>query len=158
MNRRIVVRTKTDLPGCKALWKALYPKTWIVRRILWAVVAILTIPLWIWAPLRAAIFTVLLIALILLEFSRPRQMLKNATANGNEEAEIVFEADKIYLHGAHSEGTMDYGGFLHFKEDDRYYFLFIQKRTAYILPKRDFVEGNPEDFCEFLIDKNVKAA
>ena len=158
MDRRFVVRTKMDLAGCKAFWKALYPGTWILRRILWVFAAILTIPLWVWDPFRAGLLTVLLIVLILLELFRPRQMFKNATSNGNEDTEIVFEEDKIYLHGSHSEGTMTYAGFLKFKEDDRYYFLYIQKRTAYILPKKDFAEGDPEDFCEFLIDKNVKAA
>jgi len=156
MDRRFVVRAKVDLDCCRALWKAMQGKARIIRWILWLMMVAVIAQLWQLNRSHAVLFTVLFAVLIFRVLIQPRRMFKNVSSAGNEEAEYVFEEDCLHMRGAHSEGTADYGGFVKLLENKRYYFLFIRKNMAYVLPKSAFVEGDPAEFGAFLTEKCSK--
>lgn len=75
---------------------------------------------------------------------------------GVEEMRFCFEEAGMRVVDAVAEGVIRYDGFVKLLENRGYYFLFIEKRAAYVLPKADFVQGDPQKLGAFLEEKTGK--
>ncbi len=88
---------------------------------------------------------------VLLFFLRSRASLKKLIGNGEirfnaDETTIIAETDKI-------RNQIHYSAFCDFVFFKDTFYLFLDKKSALIIPKRCFLEGDPEEFRTFFSDK-----
>lgn len=86
----------------------------------------------------------------------PRFMGWRIWRNRNRKVEgttVAFCDDCVRMSSNLDEGTMQYNAFLRLTENSKYFFLFIQKHSAYMLPKDQFTQGDPADFGAFIAGK-----
>ena len=69
------------------------------------------------------------------------------------ESVLTFCDDCVRASSNLDEGTIQYDVFLRLAENDKYFFLFIQKYSAYVLPKDQFTQGDPAEFGAFIAGK-----
>lgn len=69
------------------------------------------------------------------------------------ESVLKFCDDCVRISGNLDEGTMQYDVFLRLVESDKHFFLFIQKYSAQVLPKDQFIQGSPAEFGVFITEK-----
>lgn len=79
-------------------------------------------------------------------------MFRNANKAAGETTYTVTDAD-IFMHCDLREGGIPYNAFTDLVETEKYFFLYIQKRAAFIFPKKDFVEGEIDAFRKFISRK-----
>ena len=86
----------------------------------------------------------------------PRFMGWRAWRSRNQKVEgttMAFCDDCVRISSNLDEGTMQYSAFLRLTENRKYFFLFIQKHSAYMLPKDQFTQGDPAEFGVFIAEK-----
>lgn len=112
--------------------------------------------LWVWnAEIKWSISVVALLVLAASLFS-VRINAWSAYRSYNRavgEAEFRFDEDGVHTHSALEDGTVYYGAFVKLLESRDYFFLYVQKNSAFVLPKKDFTIGDPNDFAAFIHEK-----
>ena len=86
----------------------------------------------------------------------PRFMGWRTWRSRNQKVEgvtLAFCDDGVRISSNLDEGRLQYKAFLRLAENSKYYFLFIQKRSAYMLPKDLFTQGDPAEFGAFIAAK-----
>lgn len=73
------------------------------------------------------------------------------------EAEYIFDADELVLYGT-SEGNRTkvqytYDGLNRAYETDKYFYIYIDKKAAYMLCKTEITEGTPDELRSLLYEK-----
>lgn len=68
-----------------------------------------------------------------------------------------FDEAGMHFSDSVEAGIFFYDGFVKLLESEAYYFLFVQKHAAHVLPKADFTRGAPAEFAAFLEEKTGKS-
>lgn len=83
---------------------------------------------------------------------RAKQMMKSMGGQ-NLSVDYRFDPDGINIKNAQRQGKAAYSSIVNIAEKDAFFFLFINKSTAHILPKKDFTFGDPASFPAFIENK-----
>lgn len=138
--------------------RVLYAKRRIVYFILalvyWAVFAYYT-HAYYWSGYHALLLLLAVLFSLYAAFF-PRYMGWRIWRGRNKKAResvLTFCDDCVRASSTLDEGTIHYDVFLRLVENDKYFFLFIQKYSAHVLPKDQFTQGDPADFSAFIAEK-----
>jgi len=74
-----------------------------------------------------------------------------------EELRYRFEPCRFVLERPHARCEYDYRAILQIVENEGCFYLFDTPQTAFILPKRDFQQGTPDEFRDFIQRVTEKA-
>ena len=74
---------------------------------------------------------------------------KNYQQKG-EELRFCFEPDHFIQERPNARSEIEYRAILNVCEDIERFYLFDSPRTAFIIPKRDFQRGEPDEFRDFI--------
>lgn len=128
---------------------------WVCTLLMIACAAVL----WVKNNEYKILFTVLVAILLAISLVMEKLIAWAMFRNANKvvgETTYTFtdkNADVFYqLRG----GQIPYESFAELVETDARYFLYVQKRAAFVLPKAHFVEGDPARFGEFMTAKLLK--
>lgn len=105
-----------------------------------------------------AFFILVAVLFTLLTILYPQYMGWRVRRAGNKRAQITgvvynFRDENFEISTDLDEGTAKYDALMKIVEDKNYFFLFVQKYSAYIVPKCDFTSGDPAEFSAFIAEK-----
>lgn len=157
MGEKFKVQTSTSLEDMVALQKVSQMK--VGKVLIWICAIICTIDsilLWVWNGEDKILMLVLAllvwaIALFLDRFVGWR--VYRGRNRGVKEISYTFCDETLLIQDALKEGKIGYAAFTRLVEDRKRYFLYVQKRAAFILPKSDFTKGDPAEFAAFIAEK-----
>ena len=158
MDARFSIKRTPRREDMIALARATYVKRRIVNCIValgyWAVFAYE-----VWAYYWDVYHTAILLLAVLFSLTAvffPRFTAWRMWRNRNKKAaETVLEFcdDCVRVSSNLEEGTIRYDVFLRLTENNKYFFLFFQKYSAYVLPKDQFTQDDPAGFGAFITEK-----
>ena len=158
MDARFIIKRTPRQEDMVAFARVIYVKRRIVNCIValgyWAIFAYE-----VWAYYWDVYHTVILLLAVLFSLTAvffPRFMAWRMWRNRNKKAaETVLEFcdDCVRASSNLDEGTIQYDVFLRLAENSKYFFLYFQKHSAYVLPKDQFTQGDPADFGAFIAGK-----
>lgn len=157
MEARFKVQTHTSLEDMVALQRVSQPK-WS-RVLLWISAIICTVGsilIWAWGgedKILMSVIALLVWAMALFADRFSGWLAYRGRNHAVKEISYTFCDETMLVQDALEDGRLGYAAFVKLLEDRRYYFLFVQKRAAHILPKMDFTQGNPADFVVFIAEK-----
>lgn len=157
MEARFEVKTTMTLEAMTALQKASQAK-WS-RILLWVSAIVCTVgSIVIWAldgedKILPSAVTLLVWAMALFLDRFHGWLFYRGRNRAVEEIGYRFSDGEAQVQNALEEAKLGYGAFVKLMEDDKYFFLFVQKHAAHILPKADFTQGDPADFAAFIAEK-----
>ena len=152
MEARFVVRPKLELRDFAAFARILYGKV----RILYLMMCIVFWGLVLFMVGRDIVFVAFAILITLLTLFLPVIMGWRIRRGMNQkltESEFRFSEERVEITTNLDAGVAKYDAFVKIAEDSEHYFLLVGKYSGYILPKRDFVEGEPAKFAAFIAEK-----
>ena len=159
MNDRFVVKTTLSRKDTHALAKLQMRKNMIFTWLLVALLAIGTVFNYIRGGEDALLYGVLTVVMAILSLFMDRIMGAMMYRNANKvagETSYTFTPADIYVKSQQHEGGIPYNAFEEIMESDTHFFLCIQKRMAFVLPKADFTEGDIDAFRGVLAEKTGK--
>lgn len=157
MEAKFKVQTTTSLEDIIALQRVSQAK-W-GKTVLWIVAIISTVEsilLWAWNSeerILLSIVTLLVWAVALFTDRFYGWIFYRGRNRAVKEIGYTFNDEAVLLQHALVESKLDYAAFVKLVEDRKYFFLFVQKHEAHILPKADFTQGDPVDFAAFIAEK-----
>lgn len=158
MDNRFVVKTTLTKADVQALAKQQLKKNVLFMWLCCAVLLIGTVLVWVrgqeYRILLTVATAVLIVASIFMEKIMGALMYRNANKDAGETTYTFTEAD-IYMRCKVHEGGIAYKVFEQILETDERFFLCIQ-RSAFIMPKKDLVEGDLDAFRSFISAKTGK--
>lgn len=152
MEARFVVRPKLELRDFAAFARILYGKV----RILYLMMCIVFWGLVLFMVGRDIVFVAFAILITLITLFLPVIMGWRIRRGMNQkltESEFRFSEERVEITTNLDAGVAKYDAFVKIAEDSEHYFLLVGKYSGYILPKRDFVEGEPAKFAAFIAEK-----
>jgi len=159
MGNRFVVKTTLSRADVQALAKQQLKKNVLFMWLCCALLLIGTIVLWVRGGEYKLILTVATVVLVVVSFFMEKimgaLMYRNANKDAGETTYTFTDAD-IYMRCKVHEGGIAYKVFEQILETDERFFLCIQ-RSAFIMPKKDLVEGELDAFRSFISAKTGKA-
>ena len=156
MENRFVVRTSLRKEDARALARQQLSFQLLFLRVCSAVLLVCLVVLWINDFADKHIFTVIAVLVFLGTFFLDRVVgagFYRSASKAREEVTYDFGAEHIQISCADQSNAVPYSAFMRLVETKRHYFLYLQARAAYILPKRDFVEGDAAAFSAFIAEK-----
>lgn len=157
MGAMFKVQTTTSLEDMVALQRVSQAK-W-GKTVLWIAAIICTLDsilLWAWnseEKILLSIVTLLVWAVVLFMDRFYGWIFYRGRNRAVKEISYTFNDEAVLLQDALEEGKLDYAAFVKLVEDRKYFFLFVQKHAAHILPKAGFTQGDPADFAAFIAEK-----
>ena len=156
MEKRFEVKTTLSLQDNLALHKV-HGKAQQTRFCLYSMLAaVAALYLWIRQDKYALLFTLLTVLLIACTLFYPiilgRLSYKKSRAEICENTYSFYD-HKIGVRSAREDSLNDYDVFTQIQENSRYFFLYTKGTLVLVLPKRDFLLGNPEGFAAFMANK-----
>lgn len=152
MEARFVVRPQLELRDFAAFARILYGKV----RILYLMMCIVFWGLVLFMVGRDVVFVAFAILITLLTLFLPVIMgwrIRRGMNQKLKESEYRFSEERVEITTNLDAGVAKYDAFVKIAEDSEHYFLLVGKYGGYILPKRDFVEGEPAEFAAFITEK-----
>ena len=152
MEARFVVRPKLELRDFAAFARILYGKV----RILYLMMCIVFWGLVLFMVGRDIVFVAFAILITLITLFLPVIMgwrIRRGMNQKVKESEYRFSEERVEITTNLDAGVAKYDAFVKIAEDSEHYFLLVGKYSGYILPKRDFVEGEPTKFTAFIAEK-----
>ena len=152
MEARFVVRPQLELRDFAAFARILYGKV----RILYLMMCIVFWGLvffvvgWDVVSIAFAILVTLITLFypVIMGWSIRRGMTRKV-----KESEFRFSEERVEITTNVDAGVSKYDAYVKIAESRACYFLLVGKYSGYILPKRDFVEGEPAAFAAFITEK-----
>lgn len=158
MNERFVVKTTLSKADTYALARQQLGKNKIFMSICSVLLIAGTIVNWFRDGDYKTLLAVGAVVLVLISLFMDKLigwvMYRNANKVVGETTYTVTNAD-IYMRCEVREGGIPYDAFTDLVETNDRFFLYIQKRAAFIFPKKDFIEGDIDAFRKFLIKKTA---
>jgi len=157
MEVRFVVKTKMSRKMMNAYQKA-SQEEWR-KTLLWIcalMFTVYTVFRWFENSGEGIFYTVISLLLWALALFNHRLLARRAFREYNHssgELMYSFRDGDIQITNALASSNLQYNGFVKLLENKSYYFLYIQKRAGYILPKDQFTQGDPADFGAFIAGK-----
>ena len=152
MEARFVVRPKLELRDFAAYARLLYGKA----RILFAMLCIVSWGLVFFVVGRDVVFIVYSTLVTLYTLFFPVMMgwrIRRGMNRKVKESELRFSEERVEITTNVDAGVSKYDAYVKVAADSGHYFLLVGKYSGYILPKRDFVEGEPAAFAAFITEK-----
>ncbi len=152
MEARFVVRPQLELRDFAAFARILYGKVRILFVMLCVVSWGLVFFVLGWDVVFIAYST--LVTLYTLFF--PVMMgwsIRRGMNQKVKESEFRFSEERVEITTTVDAGVSKYDAYVKVAADSGHYFLLVGKYSGYILPKRDFVEGDPAEFAAFITEK-----
>ena len=152
MEARFVVRPKLELRDFAAYARLLYGKA----RILFAMLSIVSWGLVFFVVGRDAVFIVYSTLVTLYTLFFPVMMgwrIRRGMNRKVKESELRFSEERVEITTNVDAGVSKYDAYVKVAADSGHYFLLVGKYSGYILPKRNFVEGEPAEFAAFITEK-----
>ena len=156
MEPKYIVRTTLDRPACRALARHQMRKLKFLFFSLDLMLAVCVAMLWVKGSAFAGLASVVLLLLLGYTVFSDRlagSMIFQSANHDVGETEYSFAEDCVTAANRKETSRIRYGSFLGVHETEEHYFLYIQKNVAIILPKADFVEGDPAGFEVFIAEK-----
>ena len=156
MESRFVVKTTLRKEDARALARQqLSIQLWFLR-ICSAVLLLFLVLLWISDFADKYVFTAVTAAVLLGTIFLDRIVGAGFYKSANRalgELTYAFGEESIHISCASQSNDVPYGAFIKLVETKGHYFLYLQARAAYILPKTDFVAGDAGAFSAFIAEK-----
>lgn len=152
MEARFVVRPKLELRDFAAFARILYGKV----RILYLMICIVFWGLVLFMVGRDIVFVAFAILITLIALFLPVIMgwrIRRGMNQKVKESEYRFSEERVEITTNLNAGVAKYDAFVKIAEDSEHYFLLVGKYGGHILPKHNFVEGEPAKFAEFIAEK-----
>lgn len=156
MENRFVVRTSLRKEDARALARQQLSFQLLFLRICSAVLLVVLVALWVSDFADKYIFTLVAALVFAGTFALDRVVgagFYRSASKAREELTYDFGAEHIRISCAGQSSDVPYAAFMKLVETKQHYFLYLQARAAYILPKRDFVEGDAAAFSAFIAEK-----
>lgn len=158
MDNRFVVKTTLSRADVQALAKQQMKKNMLFMWLCCAVLVAGTIMLWVRGDDYKVAMTVatpiLVVGTLFMDKIMGAMMYRNANKDAGETTYTFTDAD-IYMRCKVHEGGIAYNVFEQIIETDERFFLCFQ-RSAFIMPKKDLVEGDMDAFRSFIAAKTGK--
>lgn len=156
MENSFVVKTTLRKEDARALARQqLSIQLWFLR-ICSAVLLLFLVLLWISDFADKYVFTAVTAAVLLGTIFLDRIVGAGFYKSANRalgELTYAFGEESIHISCASQSNDVPYGAFIKLVETKGHYFLYLQARAAYILPKTDFVAGDAGAFSAFIAEK-----
>ncbi len=159
MEARFIVNRQCREEDPAAFARVAYAKT----RMVYVVLALLYWGIMLYYLWRGfdwfdGIFILTAVLFTLLTIFYPQYMGWRIRRAANKRAKITgvlykFSDDGFEVTTDLDNGTAKYDTLMKIVEDKNYFFLFVQKYSAYIVPKCDFSSGDPAEFSAFIAEK-----
>lgn len=156
MKPNFIVRTTLDKPACKALARHQMRKLKFLFFSLDLMLTVCVVMLWVKGSAFAGLASVVLLLLVgytVFSDHLAGSMIFQSANHDVGETEYSFAEDGVTAVNRKETSRIRYGSFLGVHETEGHYFLYIQKNLAIILPKSDFVSGDPAGFEAFIAEK-----
>lgn len=157
MEAKFKVQTTISLEDMVALQRVSQAK-W-GKILLWISAIICTVNsilLWAWnseEKILLSVVTLLVWAVVLFLDRFSGWLFYRGRNRALKEISYTFSDETVQIQDTLEEGKLNYAAFVKLMEDRKYFFLFVQKHAAHILPKADFMQGDPADFAAFIAEK-----
>ncbi len=157
MDPRFDVVTHISFKGLYSLQKA--SKSNALRNIMWICSGVCIVcSMFLWIIDDSSKWGITAVALLVLCWTLFSDYLLawisyRGTSGPVGEMHFSFDEDAVRAKNLVSEGKISYSAFVKMIENKDHYFLFVQKRAAYVLPKEDFVLGDAAQFASFMEEK-----
>ena len=159
MDNRFVVKTTLSRADVQALARQQLKKNVLFMWMCCAILLVGTVLVWIRGQEYKILLTVATAVLVLvtpfMDKIMGALMYRNANKEAGETTYTFTEAD-IYMRCKVHEGGISYNVFEQVIETDDRFFLCFQ-RSAFIMPKKDLVEGELDAFRSFIEARTGKA-
>lgn len=159
MKDRFVVQTTLSRADTRALARQQLGKNMLFMWFCLALLVIGTVVNFLrggdYTLLYAIAAVVLVVPALFMDRLMGALMYRNADKSAGETSYTFTPAD-IYVKSKNHEGGIPYDAFMEILETDARFFLCIQKRMAFVLPKADFTQGDIDAFRIFLAEKTGK--
>ena len=152
MEARFVVRPKLDLRDFAAYARLLYGKA----RILFVMLCIVSWGLVFFVVGRDVVFIAYSILVTLYTLFFPVIMgwrIRRGLNRKVKESEYRFSEERVEITTNVDAGVSKYDAYVKLASDRERYFLLVGKYGGHILPRRDFVKGEPAEFAAFITEK-----
>lgn len=152
MEARFVVRPQLELRDFAAFARILYGKV----RILYLMMCIVFWGLVLFMVGRDIVFVAFAILVTLITLFYPLIMgwrIRRGMNQKLKECTYRFSEERVEITTNLNAGVAKYDAYVKIAEDSEHYFLLVGKYGGYILPKRNFVEGEPAEFAAFITEK-----
>ena len=152
MEERFVVRPQLELRDFAAFARILYGKV----RILYLMMCIVFWGLVLFLLGWDIVFVAFAILVTLITLFYPLIMgwrIRRGMNRKVKESEYRFSEERVEITTNVDAGVSKYDAYVKVAADSGRYFLLVGKYSGYILPKRDFVEGEPAEFAAFITEK-----
>ena len=152
MEARFVVRPQLELRDFAAFARILYGKV----RILYLMMCIVFWGLVLFLLGWDVVFIAYSILVTLYTLFYPLIMgwsIRRGMNQKVKESEFRFSEERVEITTTVDAGVSKYDAYVKVAADSGHYFLLVGKYGGYILPKRDFVEGDPAEFAAFITEK-----
>lgn len=152
MEARFVVRPQLELRDFAAFARILYGKV----RILYLMMCIVFWGLVLFLLGWDIVFVAFAILVTLITLFYPLIMgwrIRRGMNRKVKESELRFSEERVEITTNVDAGVSKYDAYVKVAADSGRYFLLVGKYSGYILPKRDFVEGDPAEFAAFITEK-----
>ena len=152
MEARFVVRPQLELRDFAAFARILYGKV----RILYLMMCIVFWGLVLFLLGWDIVFVALAILVTLITLFYPLIMgwsIRRGMNQKVKESEFRFSEERVEITTNVDAGVSKYDAYVKVAADSGHHFLLVGKYSGYILPKRDFVEGDPAEFAAFITEK-----
>lgn len=152
MEARFVVRPQLELRDFAAFARILYGKV----RIFYLMICIVFWGLVLFMVGRDIVFVAFAILITLITLFLPVIMgwrIRRGMNQKVKESEYRFSEERVEISTNLDAGVAKYDAFVKIAEDSEHYFLLVGKYGGHILPKHNFVEGEPAKFAAFIAEK-----
>ena len=156
MENRFVVKTTLRREDARALARQQLSMQLLFLRLCSAVLLLFLVLLWISNFAEKYIFTAVTAAVLLGTFFLDRIVGAGFYKSANRalgEVSYAFGEESIHVSCASQSSDVPYAAFIKLVETKGHYFLDLQARAAYILPKVDFIAGDAGAFSAFIAEK-----
>lgn len=156
MENSFVVKTTLRKEDARALARQQLSVQLLFLRICSAVLLVFLVLLWISNFAEKLVFTAVTAVVLLGTFTLDRIVGAGFYKSANRalgELTYAFGEESIHISCASQSNDVPYGAFIKLVETKGHYFLYLQARAAYILPKTDFVAGDAGAFSAFIAEK-----
>lgn len=156
MERHFVVKTALRREDARALARQQLSMQLLFLRVCSAVLLLFAVLLWVSNFKDKYVFTLVAALVVLGTVFLDRIVgagFYKSASRAREEVTYDFGAEQVRVSCAGQGTDVPYKAFLKLVDAKRHYFLYLQARAAYVLPKGDFAEGDPAAFPAFIAER-----
>ena len=146
----LIFKTKRIIPVATAF-------SILVLLFVWALFCLCTVGYHLYYFLILVFDALYLTIFFLRFFSAPKKAFEMNRKRFAAMKQVVFDDVGVAIHAHsdefHEDSAEKYSAFYKAIETNEYFFLFINKQQAYIIPKRGFTQGTPQELSMLLENK-----